>query len=118
MQFRGDVAPGATQVGSTGHSGSRNLGYDAAMSRVWIALAVVGCASDPGGVPQSWHVSGGFLRDADGRAVILRGVNLSGAQKSAPYVDDKQLADWQRLRADWGMNAVRFVMTWAAVEPD
>ncbi|MGZ3438584.1 MAG: cellulase family glycosylhydrolase [Polyangia bacterium] len=77
-------------------------------------IVVVGCGrSTPG-----WHVSGHALRAPDGRAAILRGVNLSGAQKATPYLDDKQPADYQRIRADWGMNAVRFVMTWAAVEPD
>jgi endoglycosylceramidase len=45
-------------------------------------------------------------------------VNLSGAQKSAPYLDDKTADDYARIRDDWGMNAIRFVMTWAAVEPD
>ena len=52
-----------------------------------------------------WHVERGFLRAPDGRAAILRGVNLSGAQKSAPYLDDKTPADYARVRADWGMNA-------------
>ncbi|MCU1277471.1 MAG: Endoglycoceramidase [bacterium] len=79
-----------------------------------LTLVVAGCGNSPSG----WHVAGDFLRAPDGRAAILRGVNLSGAQKSAPYLDDKELADYQRIRADWGMNAIRFVMTWAAVEPD
>jgi endoglycosylceramidase len=77
----------------------------------WIVVA--GCTQPP----PSWHVGDGFLRDPDGRAVILRGVNLAGANKNTPYLDDKQPADYARVRADWGMNAVRFIMTWAAVEP-
>jgi len=80
----------------------------------WLPLcALVGCSTSP----PTWHVADGFLRDPDGRAVIMRGVNLSGTQKNAPYLDDKQPADYARVRDAWGMNAVRFLMTWAAVEP-
>ena len=68
-------------------------------------------------VTPGWHVSGGFVRGPDHRAVILRGVNVSGDQKSAPYLDDKQLADYQRISSDWGMNAIRFLFTWSAIEP-
>ena len=81
--------------------------------RCLVLVAVVGCTS----TPPHWHVDGGALRDPDGRAAILRGVNLSGTQKMAPYLDGKTAADYARIRTDWGMNAIRFVMTWAAVEP-
>ncbi|HEY4239187.1 MAG TPA: cellulase family glycosylhydrolase [Kofleriaceae bacterium] len=78
-----------------------------------VLLACAACG-DNTAAPQ---VRDGFLRDADGRALILRGVNLSGSQKVSPYIDDKTQADYTRVRADWGFNAIRFVMTWSAVEP-
>lgn len=63
------------------------------------------------------QVRDGFLHDAEGRAMIMRGLNLSGSQKIAPYLDDKTAADYARVRADWGFNAIRFIMTWSAIEP-
>ena len=48
------------------------------------------------------RVRDGFLHDADGRALIMRGVNLSGTQKAAPYLDDNTAGDYARVRADWG----------------
>jgi endoglycosylceramidase len=62
-------------------------------------------------------VSGGFVRDVDGRAVVLRGANVAGRHKSPPYFDFHGAADFAHMRAAWGMNAVRFLVTWAAVEP-
>jgi endoglycosylceramidase len=47
----------------------------------------------------------------------LRGLNVSGAAKAAPYFGYQQAADFQRIRDAWGMNAVRFLVLWAALEP-
>jgi endoglycosylceramidase len=77
-------------------------------------LVVAACGRSPSG----WQVRDHFLRAPDGRAVILRGANVADAHKRAPYLDGKQLDDYRRLRDDWGMNAIRLVMTWAAVEPN
>ncbi len=62
-----------------------------------------------------WNVSGGFLRDADGRAVIMRGANVGN--KAKPYFDFHQPADFHRMRDAWGLNAARFLVLWAGVEP-
>jgi endoglycosylceramidase len=82
-----------------------------------LAFALLLLACDAAEPPR-WHVAGGFVRAPDGRAVILRGANLSDAQKHAPYLDAAGAADYRALRDVWGFNALRFVMTWAAVEPD
>jgi endoglycosylceramidase len=76
-------------------------------------------AGADGGAPAAtWHVVDGQLRAPDGRAVILRGVNLANVHKKAPYLGTETRADWVRLRDELGFNAVRFLMTWAAVEPE
>lgn len=88
-------------------------------------LAAAACGDDGGGgggpdarpalCTGGWHVCGGQLRDATGRAAILRGMNVG--KKEAPYLDFHTAADLARMRDDWGMNAMRFYFPWSAVEP-
>jgi endoglycosylceramidase len=78
-----------------------------------LALACSGCSAAPPG----WHVSDGFLRAPDGRAVLLRGANFTGTQKNAPYLDPAGADALGTLRDTFGFGAIRFVMTWAAIEP-
>ena len=84
---------------------------------------LVGCGSDPTvdrakPAPAGWQVSGGFVRAPDGRRAILRGANLAGAHKNAPYFGFHQPADYARVRDDWGMNTIRFLILWAGIEPE
>jgi endoglycosylceramidase len=83
----------------------------------WPALLLFAAACTTTPPPSDWRVEDQFLRDPDGRVAILRGVNESGDQKVAPYIDGKSYEDYARIRQAWGFDAIRFVMTWAAIEP-
>ncbi|HEY1954361.1 MAG TPA: cellulase family glycosylhydrolase [Polyangiaceae bacterium] len=79
-----------------------------------LAALAVACDSGP---PPPFSVKDGFLRDSDGRALILHGANVSGKNKWAPYLDFQQAPDIARMATDWGMNGMRLVTVWAAIEP-
>ena len=88
----------------------------AMLAMVAMVASIAGChASERCG--GRIEVCDGAVRDGDGRALVLRGVNLGAVHRNAPYTDDFVPADYDRLRADWGFSAIRFLITWAAIEP-
>src|SRR5580700_447869 len=77
--------------------------------------------------PSDWRLQadGQVLRDALGRVVFLRGVDAGGRSKFAPYVPfdyasgqfTQALDQYMDRAASWGIDAMRLVFTWAALEP-
>ncbi len=86
-----------------------------------------GVAADSGGALDAGTDSGpaappepAFARDAEGGVVILRGTNVEGASKWSPEFlppTYATAADFERLSRELGMNAVRLLVFWEAVEP-
>ncbi len=73
----------------------------------------------PVAIPDRVHLADGFIRDAEGRALVLRGVNVSNASKdpSTGFYGWAEAADFQAL-ADWGFDSVRLLTFWEAIEPE
>lgn len=63
------------------------------------------------------HAESGWLRDDAGRIVLLRGANVSGRSKTPPFVPFDEPRWFDPLR-DWGMNAIRLLVTWEGIEPE
>ena len=95
----------------------------------FLALAIVGCDAAPILVDASADAANdgstptlerAWIQDEAGGVLILRGTNVEGASKWAPdFLPPSYVVshDFRRLRVELGMNAVRFLVFWEAVEP-
>ncbi len=66
--------------------------------------------------PAPLHADGAYFKDAAGRVVLLRGVNVSGDAKVPPFSALRSEADLDPLPR-WGLNTLRLLFTWEAFEP-
>ena len=86
-------------------------------------LCVVACVA-PGcegsDEPQLPHIEDtAYITDAQGRVLILHGVNVMNSSKSDPgRMPSITASDAQRMASDWGFNLVRFLIFWDAAEPE
>ncbi len=60
-----------------------------------------------------------FIRDEEGRALILHGVNVNADAKHDPLrVGWPQKKDYAELSGKWGFNMVRYLVLWDGIEPE
>jgi endoglycosylceramidase len=57
------------------------------------------------------------FRDAEGRVLILHGVNVSNVSKGAPFFPQWLTEEHVQMLADRGLNVVRLLVIWEAIEP-
>ncbi len=84
-------------------------------SRAVVVAIALACTQGP---PPPFSVYDGDLHDEYGRVMILHGANMAGANKLPPYFGFQQAPDIARMSNEWGMNAMRLITTWAAIEPE
>ena len=88
--------------------------FDIRCSLLLLPILVAACAA-----PQRRFVraEGRWLRDPQGRVLILHGVNVASASKRPPYLPWQSRDEFEQI-ARWGFNSVRLLTVWAAVEPE
>lgn len=62
-------------------------------------------------------VQDGAIVDDVGRVVTLYGMNVSGNHKMPPFLDFHTQADLEMMRQRWGMNSMRFLVSWGGLMP-
>ncbi|MFU8803663.1 MAG: hypothetical protein ACNA8W_07645 [Bradymonadaceae bacterium] len=71
--------------------------------------------ADVGAPDETWSR---WLHDDEGRVVILRGTNVGqGSKHSSGQLPPAGAALYERFRDELGLNAVRFLIFWEAIEP-
>ena len=55
--------------------------------------------------------------DAQGRQIILHGINLVNKNKKVNYLGDESAQDFKVMK-EWGFNCIRLGIIWDGLEPD
>jgi endoglycosylceramidase len=79
-----------------------------------VALLLV-CPSTP--AMDRLHVENGRIVDASGRTVVLHGMNVGEKSSANGHRLWQSQQDFNNLHR-WGMNAVRLLIFWSAIEPE
>ncbi len=89
-----------------------------------LSLLAAGCSSEPPvasapSLSPAYHSDGRFLRDAQGRTLILRGVNIpNDYDQHGPEHEVRPPAEVFHHIADSGFNVVRLVIEWYQIEAE
>ena len=75
------------------------------------------CSGSNRGVNKLLHADGLWIKDQDNRVMILRGINVGGDAKLPPFLPFDTEASADQI-AGWGMNLVRYLVTWEGIEPE
>lgn len=102
----------SSSEGAGAETDAGDAGGDATLE----AGADAGTEAEAGPASPRPRIVGGQLVDAEGRALILHGVNVSGARKNAPYEGGTDAADLDGI-ASLGFTHARFLWSWAAAMP-
>ncbi|NIA16678.1 MAG: cellulase family glycosylhydrolase [Nitrospiraceae bacterium] len=83
------------------------------------SLVLTACSSSSSGPREPVEEGTFFIRDDDGRVVILHGMGIMNSSKGhperLPTLDEDAV---ERYALEWGFNAVRYLIFWDGVEPN
>ncbi len=100
------------------------LRRDNLFSLIFILLILFfGCSKNLEKASGFYRSDGSWLKDSEGRVLILRGMNVTGSNKWPDPDTGKFFPSWLspddfRRIASWGYNSVRFLIIWEAIEPE
>jgi len=82
-------------------------------------FSIAGCSSDGAEPVEPTEEAVHFIYDDDGRALILRGMNVMGSAKGDPERLPPNLTPGyaQHYAREWGFNFARYLIFWDAIEP-
>lgn len=86
------------------------------LASLWIAAGLLAGLAASAAAAGPLHARGGYLVDAEGAVVLLRGVNATGDAKVPPFRPLTSSAQMDPLPG-LGINALRLLFVWEAFEP-
>lgn len=82
-----------------------------------LLIFVSNCSKEKGMSRKSIYSDGLWLKDSQGRIVIMRGINAGGDSKIPPFEPFPTEESAEQIRS-WGLNVVRYVTVWEGIEPE